>query len=405
MNTAELNFLVVEDHDFQRDTLVELLRTLNAQHVYSASDGQKALDVLAKHGRTVNVIVCDLEMPGMDGLEFMRHIGKAGFHGSVIVASAVKPSLLASTEAMARAYEINFLGTIPKPVTRASLEALLVYHGTPMPRANAGSSSRPSFALDEIMEGLQQNQFEPYFQPKVEFATRRVVGAEVLARWRHPQQGLVFPESFVKTLEDAGKVDELMWIMLRKGVAFCATLQTAGMESSVAVNMSLKSLGNVELANRVAEIVRGHNIEPSKMCLEITETAATTNLGPALENLTRLRMKGFGLSIDDYGTGYSTMQQLTRIPFTELKIDRSFVTNSATNEAARVILSSSLQMARKLNIKAVAEGVETQQDWDMLQELGCDLAQGFLIAAPMEGGAYLNWMQELATNPTSMFIA
>ncbi|MGZ5177995.1 MAG: EAL domain-containing response regulator, partial [Burkholderiales bacterium] len=301
MNTAELNFLVVEDHDFQRDTLIELLRALNARNVYSANDGQKALDVLAKQGKAVNVIVCDLEMPGMDGLEFMRHIGKAGFHGSVIVASAVKPSLLASTEAMARAYNINFLGTIPKPVTRVSLEALLVYHGTPMPRANAVSSSRPSFALDEIVDGLQQNQFEPYFQPKVEFATRRVVGAEVLARWRHPQQGLVFPESFVKTLEDAGKIDELMWVMLRKGAAFCATLNAAGMDLSVAVNLSLKSLGNVELANRVAEIVRGHNLHASKMCLEITETAATTNLGPALENLTRLRMKGFGLSIDDYG--------------------------------------------------------------------------------------------------------
>src|SRR5205085_5033229 len=156
--------------------------------------------------------------------------------------------------------------------------------------------------------------------------------------------------------------------------------------------------------NRVSEIVRGHNVEPSKICLEITETAASTDVGAALENLSRLRMKGFGLSIDDYGTGYSTMQQVTRIPFTELKIDRSFVTNSATNEAARVILSSSVEMARKLKIKAVAEGVETQQDWDILQELGCDLAQGYFIARPMERSAYVNWIKELDTNATSMFI-
>jgi EAL domain-containing protein (putative c-di-GMP-specific phosphodiesterase class I) len=405
VKTAQLNFLVVEDHDFQRETLVELLRALQAQNVYSASDGQAALDLLAQPGKSVDVILCDLEMPGMDGLEFMRHVGKSGFHGSVIVASAMNAALLTSTESMAKAYGINFLGAIAKPVTRNALEPVLAYHGVPMPRANAPSRSRASFTLEEILHGLEHNEFEPYFQPKVELATRRVVGAEALARWRHPQHGLVFPESFVKVLENAGKIDELTWVMLRKSASFSASLQAAGMESLVSVNLSLKSLGNVELGNRIAEIIRAHNVEAARICLEITETAATTNLGLALENLTRLRMKGFGLSIDDYGTGYSTMQQLTRIPFTELKIDRSFVTNSATNDAARVILSTSIEIARKLKIKAVAEGVETQQDWDMLQELGCDLAQGFFIARPMEASAYVTWATDLATNATSMFIA
>ncbi|MGZ5168079.1 MAG: EAL domain-containing protein, partial [Burkholderiales bacterium] len=139
-----------------------------------------------------------------------------------------------------------------------------------------------------------------------------------------------------------------------------------------------------------------------KICLEITESAATTNLGVALENLTRLRMAGFGLSIDDFGTGYSTMQQLTRIPFTELKIDRSFVTNAVTHEAARVLLTSSLQIARQFNLTSVAEGVETQQEWDLLQELGCDLAQGYFIARPMAAGVYMSWLQERATTAAAI---
>ena len=404
MKNAQLDFLVVEDHDFQRETLVELLHALGAGTVHPATDGQKALDILSKHGKAVDVIICDLQMPGMDGLEFMRHIGKAGFCGSVIVASAVDAAVLTSTENMARAYSINVLGSIAKPVTRPALEQLLAQHGTPVPRADALPSLRPSFSLEEVLAGLEENQFEPFFQPKVEFSTRRVVGVEALARWRHPQQGLVFPESFIRTLENAGKIDELMWVILRKAIAFSATLHAEGMESAVAINLSLKSLSDTDLASRIAEIALAHGVDPTKLCLEITETAATTNLGAAMENLTRLRMKGFGLSIDDYGTGYSTMQQLTRIPFTELKIDRSFVTNSATNEAARVILSSSVEMARKLKIKAVAEGVETQQDWDILQELGCDLAQGYFIARPMERSAYVNWIKELDTNATSMFI-
>jgi EAL domain-containing protein (putative c-di-GMP-specific phosphodiesterase class I) len=253
------------------------------------------------------------------------------------------------------------------------------------------------------LHGLTEDQFEPFFQPKVDLATGRVVGAEALARWRHPQHGIIAPAAFIKILEDSGKIDELMWVMLRKAIVFCGTVNTMGVESSVAVNLSLKSLNNVELAGRVAATVERHNLDPSKVCLELTESAATTNLGAALENLTRLRMAGFGLSIDDFGTAYSSMQQLTRIPFTELKIDRSFVTNAVNHEAARVMLTSSLQIARQLNLKSVAEGVETQQEWDLLQELGCDLAQGYFIAKPMEVNDYLNWLKELARTPNSIF--
>jgi EAL domain-containing protein (putative c-di-GMP-specific phosphodiesterase class I) len=404
LNISDLDLMVVEDHDFQRETLVEMLNRLRAKSVHSASDGRKALDVLAQLRSPVDVIICDIEMPSMDGLEFMRRIGQAGFRGSVIIASSLDPALLAAAETMTEAYGIRLLGTMSKPITQAALEARLMRHDPAPPVRQPRFTPRAAFTLDEILHGIEQNEFEPYFQPKVELPTRRVIGMEVLARWRHPQQGLVLPAAFVKILEDAGKIDELMWLMMRKGIAFCGTLNATGLESSIAVNMSLKSLGNVELASRVAELARAHSLAASNIVLEITETAVTTNLGAVLENLTRLRIKGFGLSIDDFGTGYATMQQLTRIPFTELKIDRSFVTNAATNEAARVILSSSLEMGRKLKIKAVAEGVETQRDWDLLLELGCDLAQGFFIAEPMDARNYLKWIRELATDATSIFV-
>ena len=139
------------------------------------------------------------------------------------------------------------------------------------------------------------------------------------------------------------------------------------------------------------------------MCLEITESAATSNLGAALENLTRLRMAGFGLSIDDFGTGYSSMEQLAHIPFTELKVDRAFVSNAVRHEAARVVLASSLQIARQLKLTSVAEGVETQDEWDLLQQLGCDVAQGYYIARPMQSDTYVEWLRELSRSPASSF--
>jgi EAL domain-containing protein (putative c-di-GMP-specific phosphodiesterase class I)/FixJ family two-component response regulator len=398
-----LSVLVVEDHDFQREMIVEMLKRLNAKKIHSASDGQRALDVLTT--TAVDLIVSDIDMPGMDGLEFMRLLAETGYRGSVIIVSAIATALLTATEAMTKAYGITLLGVISKPVTRAALARLIVRHAPPAPKLKEKAAALRSFSLDEILRGLEGGQFEPFFQPKVHLATRRVVGAEALARWRHPRAGVLAPAAFIKPLEDAGKIDDLMWVMLTKGAAFCSALNGMGVESSIAVNLSLRSLNSVHLANRITEIVKVQNVQPSKICLEITESAATTNLAAALENLTRLRLRGFMLSIDDFGTGYSSMQQLTRIPFTELKVDRTFVTNAATNEAARIILKSSLRLARELSIDVVAEGVETVKDWDLLQELGCDLAQGYFISRPMEPAAYMKWMRGLARDATSVFIA
>lgn len=405
MNIADLNFLIAEDSEFQRDLLVSVLKAMGARNVWSASDGQKALDILIKAGPSVHVVITDLAMPAMDGLEFMRRAGEAGYQGSVLIASALDSTVLAAAEAMSNAYGINLLGAVSKPITRQMLDTALMRHGAPEPKLHARSVARASFTAEEILSALEREEIQPHYQPKVELVSRRVVGAEALARWRHPQKGLVLPSAFVRVLEDAGRVDDLMWAMLSKAIVFCGTLNSTGLKSSVAVNLSVKSLSNVELAGRISAMVERHNLDPSQVCLEITESAATTNLGAALENLARLRMAGFGLSIDDFGTGHSSMQQLTRIPFTELKIDRSFVTNSATHEAARVMLTSSLQIARQLKIKAVAEGVETQEEWDLLQELGCDFAQGYFIARPMEANVYLNWLRDLAATPTSMFTA
>jgi len=388
-----LRFLVAEDHDFQRGVLVRMLQSLGAKAVHEAADGHGALKILKDSTRPVDIVISDLEMPGMDGMEFVRHLGETGIRVSIILASALERKLLASIATMSEAYGINLLGVVEKPITPGKLEALITLHKPAQAQRARSKTAGPTFTLEEIVTGLKNNEFEPFFQPKVELATGRVKGAEALARWRHPQHGIIAPYAFIERLEDNDLINELAWVMLRKAAAFCSGWRSAGLESAVSVNLSLKSLTDIHLADRVTELVLSENLEPRHMVLELTESAATTDLGKALENLARLRIKGFGLSIDDYGTGYSSMQQLTRIAFTELKIDQSFVTNAAKQESAKVILESSLDMARKLNITAVAEGVETQADWNLLRQLGCGLAQGYFIARPMEAGAYPNWVR------------
>jgi EAL domain-containing protein (putative c-di-GMP-specific phosphodiesterase class I)/CheY-like chemotaxis protein len=390
MQISELNFLVAEDHDFQRRTLVRMLTSLGAKNVADAADGRAALDIFRDLSRRIDIIISDLEMPGMDGMEFIRHVGAAGTPVSVILSSALDPALVSSVETMTKAYGITLLGAIEKPVTPQKLEAMIRKYAPPKPK-----TARPAGAaipLEEIRGGLKNGEFVPFFQPKVSLSSGTVTGAEALARWLHPQKGIVAPYAFIGALEENGLIDNLTWMMLEKSASLCRAWTSNGLEATVSVNLSLKSLADPGLADRITEIVQGQGLDPRRMVLEVTESTAMTDVGRALENLARLRMKGFGLSIDDYGTGYSSMQQLSRIPFTELKIDQSFVLSATEKEASKVILASSLDMAKKLKLKSVAEGVETRAHWNLLKGLGCDIAQGYFVAKPMDTRTFSEWV-------------
>jgi EAL domain-containing protein (putative c-di-GMP-specific phosphodiesterase class I)/AmiR/NasT family two-component response regulator len=395
MVLSKLNFLAVEDHEFQLSMLLRMLTGLGATRISAAADGAAALEIIKSPNAAIDIVISDLDMPGMDGLEFMRRLSEARSPVAIILASAMESVLLDSVETMTRAYGVKILGVIQKPITREKLSELIELYGLAHREENRVDAGGPSFTVEEILDGMRMDQFEPFFQPKVELKTGQVKGAEALARWRHPAKGVIVPYAFIETLERSDKIDELTWMMLSKSAAFCREWREAsGMQVNVSVNLSLISLARVDLAERVTEIVRGENLDPRHLTMEVTESATATDVGRVLENLTRLRMKGFGLSIDDYGTGYSSMQQLTRIAFTEIKIDQSFVSHAASQHAARVILESSLDMARKLNIISVAEGVETQRDWDLLCQLGCDLAQGYFIAKPMAAAEFQIWARD-----------
>lgn len=384
--------LVVEDHDFQRRTIVRMLRSLGVAEVLEAGDGTQALALIYESARApVDVVVCDLDMPGMDGIELLRHLGQERIPVSVIISSGKERALLNSVQKMARAYGVRLLGVIEKPVTRVGLEELIAQHQGPTAGAAHSSARDPSFSLDQILDGMQCKQFEPFFQPKVALDTGRIAGAEALARWRHPEHGLVGPHAFIALLEQSEKLDELTFQILEKAADACRSWIERGLELTVSVNLSLVSLIDTTMADRITQAVRSVGLDPRHMILEITETTAMTEVAPVLENLTRLRMRGFGLSVDDYGTGFSSLQQLTRVPFTELKIDQGFVAGCAANDSLRAIVESSVQMAQRLGITSVAEGVETQADWDALKDAACELAQGHLIAKPMAGSSFIEF--------------
>ena len=389
---ADLHFLIAEDDGFQRHWLRVMLEKLGAQHVLEAEDGRVALDLLQAKGAHIDISFIDLNMPMMDGIELVRHLANSESQTAIVLTSALGSALLLSVETMSKAYGVHLLGTFEKPATPEVLQQLIdSYQPAAIRQARRGP---PVFTLQEIRDGIAAGQFEPFFQPKVKLATGKVKAVEAFARWRHPQHGLVTPPSFIPVLEASGHMEDLTWLVVERAIAACRRWHDKGLMLSVSINLSATSLAEPGLAEKILAHIAQHGIEPQYLTIEITELMAMTDVPVCLENLARLRMKGFGLSIDDYGTAHSNVQQLLRVPFLDLKIDRSFVAGASQNQQMHIALSSCLELARKLHRNSVAVGVETREDWDLLRDLGCTYAQGYYIAKPMERDAVPGWIEE-----------
>ncbi len=387
---SNLVALIVEDDGFQRRTVARMLRSLGAREVREAKDGKEGLASM-QSAAPVDLVVCDLDMPEMDGMEFMRHLGQTNSTASVVISSAKDRSLAASVEKMAIAYGVRLLGLMEKPVTLAGLEDIIARRDFTAPQLPRLPGTEPGYSLEEILHGMRQQQFVPFYQPQVALATGSVLGMEALARWHHPEHGLVHPDAFIGVLELSGDIDELTLRLLDSAARACHRMHGLGLDLTMSVNLSLVSLIDTTMADRITTVVQSIGLDPRYVIFEITESAAMTQVAPALENLARLRMRGFGLSVDDFGTGFAGLQQLMRVPFTELKIDRGFVTGCATNAGSRIILESSVEIAHKLGITSVAEGVESVADWNVVKAARCDVAQGYLIAKPMDEGLFMDF--------------
>jgi EAL domain-containing protein (putative c-di-GMP-specific phosphodiesterase class I)/AmiR/NasT family two-component response regulator len=385
--------LILEDHDFQRRIGAQVLMQCGATQVLEASDGAGALELIAASDGPIDVLLCDLNMPGMDGLAFLRHIAECGCNSSVILASSLDASIIRAAEIMARSYGIRLVGAVEKPLARSKLLPLVLRHFSMLK-----AKPRMPVALmpiEEILTGIDRGEFLPFFQPKVQMRTDALVGVEVLMRWRHPTRGLVPPAAFIPVMEAHGVISTATFAVLGAAMEQYRRWRQLGLDVPIALNISVESLSDTSLPDRLAAIAMQVGCSPSSVTLEITETVAMTDLGHALETLARCRMKGFELSIDDYGTGFSSMQLLSRLPVSELKIDQSFVTGAAKEPVHRALIETTVMMAQRLNLRSVAEGIENDEDWDVIAGLGCDIGQGYFIARPMPGdelsGWYENW--------------
>jgi EAL domain-containing protein (putative c-di-GMP-specific phosphodiesterase class I)/CheY-like chemotaxis protein len=387
-----LRILIVDDDEFMLDCLEEVLGQLGVKRIMRAGDGHELLAYVDEPANCPDLIFCDLDMDGMDGIECLRHLGDRGFGGAVIAVSGASPRLLGSMADLAREHRIDFLGAIAKPIDRESIRAAIAAFGArsptrALPRAERGAPPTP----DEIQHGIEAGYVDVYFQPKVSIADRKVVGAEALLRWRDPVRGLMPPLSVVQVAEAHGFVNELTRAVYRKAIAHLADWWRCGHGITLAVNLSMDDLVVLDLPDLLLEMTKSAGTDPTHVLLEVTETRLMVNFASSLEVIGRLRLKGFRLSIDDFGTGYANHEKLVRMPFDEIKIDRAFVHNAAHDTAARAVLESSVDLGHILGMKVVGEGTETLEDWNLLAAIGCDIAQGYYLAKPMPADQFMDW--------------
>ena len=242
--------------------------------------------------------------------------------------------------------------------------------------------------VGELRRAIDEGELRVVFQPKVDLQDGRIVGAEALVRWRHPVRGEVRPDEFVPIAEHTGLLRPLTLHVLDQALAACARWRAEGHALTVAVNLSVRNLLDAELPYDVSRLLASHGLAPDALELEITESALIADPARSLNSLQRLRELGVAIAIDDYGTGYSSLAYIRRMPVTALKIDKSFVIGMATDDNDGVIVRSTIDLGRNLGLTVVAEGVENAETWDRLVEYGCDLAQGYYFGRPMADDAF-----------------
>ena len=400
-----LSILIVDDDPFQRRVVGALLRDLGVRMLFEADNGSTALALLRQADQPVDLTICDLEMPEMDGVEFLSQLGTEHPGLAVFLASSMDRALIGAVESMATSNGLRVLGGMQKPVAREPLMRALAALKNHRARKVNVSNDVP-FTAGDIKEALALRQFVPFFQPKIDINSGELKGVEALVRWKHPELGLVAPIRFIPLAEECGLIGDLTWSMLDSSMTLLKQWLPLGLDVSVSVNITVSFLEEIAVTENIVALAEKHNVPANRIMLEVTESMASTDLVAVVGNLVRLRMRGFGLSIDDFGTGYASMQQLSRIPFSELKVDRSFVAGASQNSQLRTILESSVQLGKRLGLTTIAEGVETMEELDLVRTLGCDIAQGYYFARPMPASDFVawagTWTEERLTRPEFM---
>ena len=374
----EPRVLIVDDEPIQRLIIARCAQKIgwSADEASTLSEARQQLET-----RKFRAVVIDLCLGEEDGLALLHMLRKIASNSIVVFVSGADERVLAACFRVARSMGLRVSGTLRKPIQPHNLHAMLLANPSRSTLAQSGLA-RPT--AEQFAQALDRGEVYAEFQPKVDLRTSRLIGVEALARWRCPELGYVAPELFVPVAEEAGLVNRLTQRILSQAIALCERCRQHQSDFSVAVNISPMLLSNEHFPAEIEQTLLDGNLPAGALVLEVTESTMVLNPSLATEVLTRLSIKGVRFSIDDFGTGHSSLVSLLRSPFAELKIDRSFVEVCQTDLEAWKIISAVLSLAHELGMRVVAEGIESRLTSEMLREAGCDIGQGWFFGRPMK---------------------
>ena len=383
-----MNVLIVDHQPTQRLALEHRLTTMGVEDVVHASNVMQALQFLGDTSSQFDLIIANLAMAPMDGIGLMRALAASDSPSRtpLAVIGNLDNTVERAIHSLATALDYPLAGFIGNPLHNTGLahifENISARHQRPESKSN--SVGKPNaYTLQEILEGLERGEFEILLQPIVASRSLILSGVEALPHWHHPEHGLVNAAAFVPVLEQAGEIHRLTDMVVRKTVHALRRLGDHGIETRASINLSLTDLQHYDLLTAVGAVAAKCRIPTRRICFQITETTGICQQSSTLEALSRLRLQGFGLSLNNFGSGQSSLQSLDCLPVNEIKIDSAYIADINSNSMHRKLVKSMIDLGRHVGATVVATGIESDQQCQYLTQLGCQLLQGNFLDQPM----------------------
>jgi EAL domain-containing protein (putative c-di-GMP-specific phosphodiesterase class I) len=366
---AQNNLLIMDD-DLDVSTFFRDVAESLGYQVRVLNDSAYFIETVEKF--KPGLIILDLQMPKHDGIELLRRLGERGSDAKIFIGSGVDPRVLKTAEQLGRTLGLKIAGTFIKPIEAKALKAMLRAH----------RQEERVLSADELSNAIETGEIVVHYLPKVtRHADGRwlVDGVEALVRWRHPQHGLISPGEFLPMAEQSGLIVHLTDYVFRAAMEQARVWFSKGLYVELGLNLSANFLSDLEFPDRLVALIREKGLDPSMVMLELSETSSLVDPELAMDILARLRVKRVNLCLDDFGVGHSSLTHLYRMPFSEVKIDNAFINDMRTSEDARHTVEGLTFLAHKLNMQLCAEGVEDEEMFRILEEIGCDRIQGHYI--------------------------